>query len=148
MGRLAVIHPAAEVREDVGSLFAWAEKQAVEAAMASDRLKYAVRAQRAAEADLKGLRQFAAVESARQELANAKKAALEEDPAVADAAKALKKARKRLKETTEARDLKVRKQEAQAAEAAARGASRALVARLAKRDEAEVVTEAGAVEVE
>jgi len=136
----------AVVREDAGALFAWASKQAEEAARRSDALREAVKAQREAEAAVLGRPEYAVADEAKQALAAAKKAALQEDGPVNDAKKALRAARKALKATTEANDLKLAKAVAKAAEGAARSASRALVARLAKREESSVVTGVGEVE--
>lgn len=127
--REALMVPAHEVED----LFSFAKRQAEEAARASDALAAAVKAQREARATLEALPEWKRMDEMRRELADAKKAALEEDPAVLDAKAALKKARREVRGCRESDDLKQRRQEAKTAEGAVRLANRALVSRLTGR---------------
>lgn len=120
-----------EVREHL-DLFSWArlEAQRVEAM----RVEQAARVKREAEAELELTMagSWQALDAAKRDLANAKKAALEEDMAVADAKAAVKQARKATKGLAALAALKDAKQAAKAGEAGIRTAERDLATALAK----------------
>jgi hypothetical protein len=119
-----------EVREHL-DLFGWArqEAQRIEEARAEQARR--VKAKREAEEALQATVEWKAMDEARRALADAKKAALEEDLAVGDAKAALKAARKKVRGLEPSLELQSAKEDAAVGEAALRAAESGLAYALA-----------------
>lgn len=90
--------PPAEIREHA-PLFDWAREQAAAAKQLDERIALARERHERTVTVLHESMEFREVEAARERVRDAKKAAVEDDPAVAKAADALKKARAALKKS-------------------------------------------------
>ena len=121
----------AEVREHL-DLFGWAKLEAQRVEQARRELAERIAAANDATLTLAGTAEQAQLDEALANLKNARKAALEEDLQVAEAAEAVKAARKRLKGLAAAQDAKRLKVEAREIEQAVVQRERDLASALAR----------------
>lgn len=126
MARAEMVH--VHVHED---LFAWAKAEAARIAEAKALQVERVKRMNEAELERDLCPSWQALDAARRDLANAKKAALEEDMAVADAKAAVKAARKATKGLPALAALRDAKDAAKVGEQGIRTAERELAQKLA-----------------
>ena len=121
----------AEVREHL-DLFGWARLEAQRVAEARAALVETIKDANDAVVALAGTAEQAALDEAKANLKNARKAALEEDLQVAEAAEAVKAARRRVRGLRAAQDAKRLKAEAREADQAIAQRERDLAQALAR----------------